>query len=721
MAKPEIAPGAGDAGAEVDLTQNQFEAIIESSDDAILSKDSRGVILSWNPAAERMYGYSSEEAIGRPISILIPPHRAGEEQEIIKKVFAGERVEHYETERLTKDGRLIVLSLTVSPVRGPAGEVVRASVIARDVTARNRSIALASRLQEITTALSREITPERTIEVMLDEVVRGMDADAAAVGILDEPAGEIEVAGARGYSPQLIERFRRFPLDGDFPMSEAIRSGEPIWTQSSAELAQRFPAVGDGDSRFEALAVVPLAVGGHPVGAFSLSFTHPHRFDGEEKAFLRATAQQGAHAIERARLYDAERKSAERLSFLADASQLLSSSLEPEKTMQRLAELVVPRLADWCWIDMLDEEGQIRSVAVAHSDPRKVELARDLQRRHPTDPDDATGAPNVIRTGRSELYPEIPDEMLAEGARDEEHLRLIRELGLKSAMVVPLSARGRVRAALTFVSAESDRRFDRKDLELAEDLAGRAALAVDNSILFRREHEAAVTLQHELLPEKLPRLEGVELAAHYDPAGPGLEVGGDWYEVVVLDDGSVAVTIGDVAGRGIPAAAVMGRARAALRAYVLDGYGPEQAVERLDRLLKGSATPEMITLLHLHYDPASGVARYVRAGHPPGLLRLPGGELTDLAGGGTPPLGILRQIDYHAHEVEVPPGGLLLLYTDGLIERRTDDLATSLQRLRESFATGPREPAECLEHLAAAFRSGAAPDDVAMVAMRVAD
>jgi len=530
---------------------------------------------------------------------------------------------------------------------------------------------------------------------------------------------QIEIAGSTGYSAEGIARFQSFGVAEPLPMAAAVRDGEPIWISSGIELRERFPAVGPGDSRFTSLAILPLAVGGSPFGAISLSFTDPREFDPEERAFLVAAVQQAAYAIDQARLYDTQRKTSERLTFLVDASQLLSTSLEPETTMERLAALAVPRLADWCAVDLVDEDGKIRNVAVAHSDPDKVELARDLQRRYPTDPDEPTGAPNVIRTGESEHYPEIPEELLAEGARDEEHLRLIRQLGLGSAMVVPLSARGRVLGAVTFVSSESGRIFDKADLELAEDLASRAALAIDNSILYRREHEAAITLQRELLPAKLPELEGIELAAFYDPAGMGLEVGGDWYEVVELAGGGVALTIGDVAGRGVRAASVMGRARTAMRASVLDGRLPEQAVMRVDRMIRGADPPEMLTLFHIHCEGHSGKAEYVRAGHLPAMLKRPSGEVEQLSGSGTPPLGILEGVEFRPHPIEIEPGSLLLLYTDGLIERRGEDLTTSLARLQDAVEKGPDDAESALRWLREEFRADEGPDDVAMLAMSV--
>ena len=194
-------------------------------------------------------------------------------------------------------------------------------------------------------------------------------------------------------------------------------------------------------------------------------------------------------------------------------------------------------------------------------------------------------------------------------------------------------------------------------------------------------------------------------------------MGGDWYDIVQLDDGAVGLTIGDVAGRGLIAASVMGRIRPALRAYVLDGHGPAEALERLDRLMKESATPNMATLFHLHYDPKNGSASYVRAGHPPALLRHANGEIHELRGPGTPPLGVLEEVEYREHEVEIPPGSLLLMYTDGLIERRNTSVGEELDRLKGVMGEAPSSAAGCLDWLEQNVGPDAVPDDIAMVAM----
>jgi serine phosphatase RsbU (regulator of sigma subunit) len=237
-------------------------------------------------------------------------------------------------------------------------------------------------------------------------------------------------------------------------------------------------------------------------------------------------------------------------------------------------------------------------------------------------------------------------------------------------------------------------------------------------MLFRREHEAAVVLQRSLLPDSVPtEHDGLEFDVRYRPAGPGIAVGGDWYDIVLLDDGSVGLTLGDVAGRGLTAASVMGKIRPALRAYVIDGHGPAEALERLDRLMKEAPTRQMATLFHLQFEPATGSARYVRAGHPPALLRHSDGTVSELDGSGTPPLGVLDGISYREHTVEIPPGSLLLMYTDGLIERRDTSLADELGRLKNMLSQAPAGARETLDWLEEGLGTDAIPDDIAMVAM----
>ena len=712
------APGAvtGLPGA---VPSGHFAAIVESSDDAIITKDRDAVITSWNPAAERIYGYTAEEAVGRPIAILIPRDRSGEERRILDQILKGDPVDHYETERVAKDGRVLTVSLTVSPLRDDVGEIVGASVIARDITHDHRTRDLAARLHEVTAALSRELTPDRVVDVVLEQVTEGLGAAAGTLGVVE--GGEIVLAGSVGHTEAGLADWQRFSLDLDVPMTVVVRSGEALYLIGPEQLKARFPTFADATIPHPSLAVLPLISAGTTFGAISLSFDTTRDFDSEERAFLFAATQQAAHALSRATSFEGERQEAGRQRFLAEAGELLSEPLDPEAALQRLAQLAVDYVADWCGVELQDEDGELKSVAVAHTDPGQVRLAHELRERYPVDPDSDTGVPNVIRTGQSELYTEVPDELVAAAAENAEHLELLRTLGLNSAMIVPLKARGRVFGAITFVASNPERHYTDEDLALAEDLARTAALVVDNARLYRREHDAAVTLQRALLPQSLPDVPGLRFDAHYHPAAPGSEVGGDWFEVIGLDDGGVALTIGDVAGRGIRAASVMGQLRPSLGAFVRDGHGPKDAVERIHNLMLEFPRTEMITLFHMRYDPAAGRARYVRAGHPPGLVRCPGGEVRELMGDGIPPLGIFRGIEFVENETEVPPGSMVMLYTDGLIERPNVDLADSIKKLKEAFKEAPANPAAALDWVEQKLEIEGIGDDVALLAMTVDD
>ena len=222
--------------------------------------------------------------------------------------------------------------------------------------------------------------------------------------------------------------------------------------------------------------------------------------------------------------------------FLAEASAILASSLDYETTLGNVARLAVPHVADWCAVDVVDDDGDIRQVVVAHTDPAKVDMAGELRRRYPVDRNAETGAPNVVRTGRPELYPEMTDEMLVQGAVDEAQLEMLREIGMRSVMIVPMAARGRMLGTVTLVSAESGRRFGQSDLVLVQNLAARCALSVDNARLYGERAHIARTLQQSLLPPELPQPPGLEVAARFRAAGEGFDVGGDFYDV--FDTGS---------------------------------------------------------------------------------------------------------------------------------------------------------------------------------------
>lgn len=242
-----------------------------------------------------------------------------------------------------------------------------------------------------------------------------------------------------------------------------------------------------------AILVLPLKIHRHPLGTLVFYYKSPHKIPEADIQIATALANIAAAAIGTAEMYDEQtrlRLEAEenqrRLTFLSEASAILASSLEYEATLKAVANLAVPHIADFCGVSIVMEDGTLKPLAVAHSDPARVELALDMQRKYPTDPNAPRGAYNVVRTGISEIYPEITDEMLVQGARDAEHLRIVRALEIRSVMIVPMRARNTTLGLITFVGAESGRYFNQAYLTLAESLAQRAALAIDNARLYEQ-------------------------------------------------------------------------------------------------------------------------------------------------------------------------------------------------------------------------------------------
>ncbi|MDQ6781571.1 MAG: SpoIIE family protein phosphatase [Candidatus Eremiobacteraeota bacterium] len=355
----------------------------------------------------------------------------------------------------------------------------------------------------------------------------------------------------------------------------------------------------------------------------------------------------------------------EQLSFLAEAGRVLSLSLDPATTLERIARLAVPRIADWCGVDILQEDGEIRSLAVLHADASKTDIAREL-RAYPQDDDETRGLRKVLKTGQSELYEEIPYELLVLAARDERQLYLLRQLGMKSVMIVPLIARDRILGAISFITAESGRRYGKDDLAFTEILSRRAALAYDNARMYAREQRVADTLQRASLPTSLPQLPGIRLRATYMPGASESEIGGDWYDAFQLPDGKLAVSIGDVAGKGLRAAVSMASARQAMRAAALEGEPPAGVLDRTNRLLLHENTG-MVTAMFGILDPVSLTFDFSSAGHPPAMHGRPDQPLEKVASKGLP-LGLFVDTRYVQQQVTLQQGSLLAFYTDGLVE-----------------------------------------------------
>lgn len=518
---------------------------------------------------------------------------------------------------------------------------------------------------------------------------------------LREPDGRLRRAAVahadRDIEAQVREALYRWPPDaaGEHPAAEALRTGE---TQQAADLAAGLPDAIATDPDAAGLLrrlglcsslAVPLTTRGRTLGTVLLLSTATGLgFGPDDVDVAEDLARLAALAVDNARLVAAERAAREtaeaaraRVALLAEATSLLTETLQPITALERLAALMVPGLADWCRVDLLDETVGVRRAAMAHVDPAAEAAVLAVEEGVPVDPSSDAPMAQVLRTGSPLLLDEATDDVLVASARTLDQLAVYRSLGLRSLLVVPLQARGEVLGTLTLGSAGSERHFDEDDLALARDLGRRAGLAVDNARLYQREHRTAAVLQQALLPKQLATVPGLALAARYLPATTGAEVGGDWYDVLPLADGRVGLVIGDVVGHDIEAASVMGTLRHVLRAYAWPGGGPASVIRRVDELARGPESDALATLVYALYDPARHQLAWSSAGHPPPLLVRPDGRAEYLLGANSTLVGVGPDVDRTERTATLDVGTTLVLYTDGLVETRVDSLTNGLDRL----------------------------------------
>ncbi len=413
--------------------------------------------------------------------------------------------------------------------------------------------------------------------------------------------------------------------------------------------------------------------------------------------------------------------------FLADTTTLLMTSLDYGESLRQLAAAAVPFLGDICLVDIGDGH-MITRMAAAHADPTRQALVDRLARYAP-DPFGSHPAVRVMRTGVPEASPEMTDEFLRATCRDDEHFRLVRDLQFSSYITVPLVARGRSLGSLTVVSCSPERRFGPTDLAIAQEVAWRAALAADNARLFSERAYVARTLQASLLPHSLPEIPGVELAARYQAAGEGNEVGGDFFDAFDVGYGTWAVVVGDVCGKGADAAAIAGLARHTIRAAALKERRPSRMLSMLNDAIVADADvseARFCTVATALVRPNRNGARMTLAtgGHPlPWVLHSDG--TTEQVGTAGLIVGVFPQSDVHDDVIDLAVGDAVILYTDGVVEERDDDGRTfGQEQLREVLGRcGGQSAAEIVDRVVGAVTdfSGRQPrDDVAVVVIRVA-
>ncbi|MFQ6171332.1 GAF domain-containing SpoIIE family protein phosphatase [Oryzobacter sp. R7] len=571
-----------------------------------------------------------------------------------------------------------------------------------------------AQLARVTSELTTAGSVTAVTKIVTHHMADALGATIAALALVEDD--HLRLVGVRGIGALEASEWQVIPMDRASTVTDVVRTGQRLVIVGADAIAARYPDLPNASRGERTVVTVPLRVAGHTRGAIHLSIpgaADPHP---AELEFLDILADTCAQAFERIEASEVAAKQTARLAFLAEASIELAKSLDLSVTIQRVARLAVPDFADWCAIDVV-RDGALHRLAVAHVDPTKVELAMALHERWPPDPDSPYGAMEVVRTGRPLLFPDITDEMLQQAARDEEHLRVARELQLRSALAVPLLVRGRAMGVLTWVSTDEGRRYGEDDVSFAEHLARRSASALDNAELYSQTRAVAEQLQRAVLPETVSGTDVWEVHCAYLPSGR-TDVGGDFYDAFALDDGRMVAFVGDVMGRGVAAAAAMAGMRASVRAFASVDPAPEVVLSKLDGMIQRYGTEQLVTLAYLLADGEADTIHLANAGHlPPWVLRRDGAvEQLPFADG--PPLGLATE-PRTGTSLPFAAGDTILVLTDGLVERREEDIAEGLARLGQEI---PRLAADdlgtALDEVVAAVRDDRYDDDIAAIVLR---
>jgi PAS domain S-box-containing protein len=581
-------------------------------------------------------------------------------------------------------------------ILGEEGHLVRVAIVAAGAAISVWVASLSARLhasRDQLAAILEGVADGVTAQDRSGRVVFANRAALAAIGYDDQRAL------TEGPRERVFERFeifdeegRPFPVDR-LPGRRALRGEEPEPT------VLRYRARDTDEERWSVVKATPVR---DESGEVTLAITIVEDVTDQKRA-----------------------ENAQR--FLSESSKLLAASLDYETTLRRVAELAIPAIADWCAVDVVDDGGDLVQVALATADPQDLERARELRTSYPPDRHAPRGAAHVVVTGEAELYPEIPDELLVETARDERHLELLRAVGPRSAMVVPMAARGRTLGTITFASTGSGRRFAGADLELAEELCRRAAVAVDNARLYTERSYIARALQESLLPPALPDIAGVDVAARFRAAGDGNEVGGDFYDVFDTGDSRWAVVMGDVCGKGAEAAALTALARYTLRAAAMRETRPSAILSTLNQaMVRQGADEQFCTVAFARLDCRNGAGNHITVssgGHPLPLVLRAGGSVEAVGRPGTL-LGVTLDPQLSDDTVTLERGDTLVLYTDGVTDAHAPermlssaDLASLLRACRGLDAA---TIAERIERLAMGDGREEPRDDVAILVLRLA-
>ncbi|MDQ3992016.1 MAG: SpoIIE family protein phosphatase [Actinomycetota bacterium] len=729
------------------------ESLLDQVQAAVVATDLDGVVVRWNRHAEVLFGWPRAEALGRPVSeVTVPPGAEAQATEIMAAVRSEGKWEG-EVRGGRRDGSTLLCHVTASLLHDAEGTPAAIVGVSVDITERKRVEWNLAAQYAVTRVLAEADTVADALQRILPALVQNLGWDIGTVWEVD-PGDAILCNVAVWHAPGLLApAFEAATRETTFRRGVGLpgrvwERNAPAWIEdvpSDPNFTRSAAAAEDG---VRAACAFPIARSGRVQGVLELLATEPRepdrglvevmasigsqigQFVERKHAEEAVTSKQRRAEAERERLlrleqearHDAEAAQA-RMAFLAEASVLLSRSLDFERTLAKVARLAVPVLADWCTVDIVEDDGSVRQLAVAdvHAGTRPLTRRRDLART--VEPGALRGVPSVLRSGHAEIHHTVPDDLLEELGEGAEQLLALRALKAASAMVVPLSARGRTLGAITLVGGPG-RAYAGDDLALAEDLARRAALAIDNARLYRERSHIARTLQHSLLPPQVPEIPGVQVAARYLPTGRGFEVGGDFYDLFETGDGSWGVVMGDVCGKGADAASLTGLARHTIRAAAMRERTPSGILALLNDAVLRSETDRFATVVVGLLEPGDGRLRLTLAcgGHPlPLIVRADG----SVEAAGTPGtlIGVLEELRLTDDTIELGPGDAMLLFTDGVTEELRPGSSLGEGRLGAVLRFCAGQDAEAIVDTIERAAVGAHPegprDDMAILALRV--
>lgn len=653
---------------------------------AAMVVDSDARIVLWSPEAELLLGYSAAEALGRNAGrLLVSPENQSRARELFERVHAGTNW------------------AGVFPVRhkdGSARQVEFRNIRLRDTRGNVHALCLGTdaatvRKVERDLALSHSLVSQSPVGIaVFDTDLRWVRVNPSLERINGVP--EEAVLGRRvgealpSLDVEAIESRMRHVLETGEPLLDQQTVGRTAADTEDHAYSESYHRIDDANGRVLGLAISVIDVSERQLAAAEVA------------------------------------KARERLAVIADASVRIGTTLDLQQTARELADVAVPQLADLAAVDVLDSVVSQDGTAAGRLDGSADFRALAVAAGYATD---AIGAADPVgelasysssrlitqsvREARPILLERVSGATMLRIARDAPAADVLRGAGVHSYLAVPLMARGEVLGTLSLYRTLNVRPFDDQDLTLAAELAARAAICIDNARLYGRERNAALTLQRSLLPQQPRDYHGIDIASRYLPAVS--EVGGDWFDVLPLKHGKIGLVVGDVMGKGVHAAAIMGQLRTATRALARLDLPPAEVLYHLDGIA-GSLGDSIATCIYVVCDPQRGRCELSSAGHLPPVLVGPDGrgEFLDIPGG--VPLGV-GGVPFSATERELAEGALLALFTDGLVENREESIDVGLQALLR-LLEGDQRPVEetCDVVLGALCREP--DDDVALLLAR---